>query len=155
MAGLAAVAWAVAATGTPAAEGKAPDGATISLLAIRATTEDKPHCDRALVPIRSALAKTGKNSFRLILRDAHTVPFGKTWEKVLAEGYSLRVRPQEATAKDIKLTLTWVRTKQSKDGKSKVTELQRLPLTIRKAKYFLSGGWKLNSVVLEAAVSAE
>jgi len=151
----AAVASVAAASRASAAETKPPPAATISILAIQASTEDKPACDKELAPIQSALAKSGHNTFRLILRDARAVPYGTAWQREMAEGYSLSITAEEATANDVKLALVWTRTEKDKDGNPKVAELQRLPLTIRKGKYFLSGGWKLKKGALLAAVSVQ
>ncbi len=153
---LAAMAWLAAAAGPGAAAKEEQPECTIHLLAIHATNQEKAHCDAHLEPVKEALAESGYNSFRLIDKpESRPVRMGRLYEKRLPEDYALRVRPDDKTEDKVRLTVVWVRYEKDKDGKRTACEKLKMPVTIRKAKYFLSGRWKLKEGALIAAVAAE
>lgn len=140
----------------PAAEKESPSTAKITVLAIHATKEKEPHCDKPLLRIRKALSRLGDyNSFRLIKADTRQVPYGKTWERPLVEGYSLKIKPESMSADKIKLLWTLVRYEKDKEGKTQEKVKLRMPVSIRKGKYALHGSWKLKKGALLLATRAE
>jgi hypothetical protein len=130
------------------------DAATVSAYGIRATKEDKSHVDPELEPIAPALKRSGYNCFRVVARGQNTVAFDKTYTLYLIEAYVLAVTPVEAKDDSIKLVITWIRKERDEDGKPKDRVLQRVPMTLRKGKYFVSGGWRLEEGALMGAVAA-
>ena len=141
--------WAVAACAAEAPPVR------IKVLGIRATNEESPHVDAELEPLKNSLARSGYNSFRVVAKQQRDVPGGATAEFPLVEGYALRVEPGETDAKNVTLTLVWIRYEQDAQGRRVARVLQRMPMTIRKGKFFVSGGWQLKEGVLIAAMSAE
>jgi hypothetical protein len=143
------------AASATAAEPAAPPPVTVSILSIQATKEAEPSCDPALAPIKEALARSGYNTFRLLKRDSRPASAGHPVECAMAETYALRVEAERADKDNLKMCITWTRTEKDKDGNTKTTVIQRIPLTIRNGKYFLSGGWKLKNGALLGAVAGE
>ena len=146
----------LAAAPARAAEPAATPPVTVSILSVQATKEAEPSCDPALEPIRRALARSGDyNSFRLLKRESRPASAGHAVECAMAETYALRVEAERADKDNVKMCITWVRHEKDKDGTPKTTVLQRIPLTIRNGKYFLSGGWKLEKGAVLGAVAGE
>jgi hypothetical protein len=146
----------LAQTVLPAAEKQRESTAKITVLAIHATKEKKPHCDKPLLRIRKALSRLGDyNCFRLLKSDTREVPYGKTWERPLVEDYSLKIKPESMTADKIKLLWLLVRYEKDKDGEKKETPKKRIPYSVVKGKWLLDGSWKLKKGALLLATRAE
>ncbi len=140
-----------ARAGEPAKE----SGPKVDILAIHASKQEKPHCDPALASIKDALTRSGYNAFRLLSRDTRPAQIGKPLERTLADPYAIAVQIQEINDENVKLVLSWIEYTKDDEGKAKKTERQRLPMTLRLGKYFLSGGWKLKDGALLAAVAVQ
>lgn len=145
---------AVAAAGPLAGAQAASDqgAVTFTILGIRATNEAKEHIDPALAAIADELRRSKFNSFRLVVSDTRGVPMQGTWELPLAEGYAVRVQPERESGDNVKYVLTWLGGDKAA-GRSR--EIMRVPMEIRKGKYFLTGGWKLKEGALLAAIAAK
>ena len=127
----------------------------VKVLGIRATNEEKPHVDAELEPIRDSLARSGYNSFRVVAKEQRDVEEGVAAEFTLIEDYALRVEASAADEESVTLTLTWVRYETDAKGRRVARVLQRMPMTLRRGKFFVSGGWQLKEGALIAAMSAE
>jgi hypothetical protein len=123
----------------------------ISLLGIKATKETKPQIDPALQPVADALPMSKYNSFRLIVSDARTVAVGSSATFPLTEGYSIRVDVEKASSEIAQITISWIRA----EAGAKAPPPKAMKITIRKGKYFLSGGWELKEGALFAAVAVK
>jgi hypothetical protein len=139
----------------PAAQSEKPAPVTVSILSVRATKEAEPSCDPALEPIRTALARSGYNTFRLLKRESRAVQPDQSVECAMAENYALHVKAERADKDNVKMCITWVRHEKDQEGKPKAVVLQRIPLTIRNGKHFLSGGWKLEKGAVLGAVAGQ
>ena len=127
----------------------------VRVLGIRATNEQTPHVDAELEPLKASLARFGYNSFRVAAKARRPVPAGQTTEVALIEDYALRITVGGADEENVTLTLTWVRYEKDAEGRRAARVLQRVPMTLRKGKFFVCGGWQLKEGALVAAVSAE
>ena len=141
--GLSALALTLAARGVFA---QAEEIVTVTVLGIHATTEPNEHIDPALRPIADELRRSPYNCFRLIASDTRRIPLGETSKFAMIEGYALHVHPQKVAEDNVQLTITWVREGQI---------LQRMAITLRKGKYFLSGGWRLKEGALLGAIAVQ
>jgi len=144
--------WLVGA-GAPAAP--VGDETRLSILAIRATNEPRPHIDAELEPLRDALARFGYNSLRLVVKGRQTVKVGKAWEQPMPEDYALRLTPTEIGEDRVTLTCAWVYYVKDAQGRRAARVLQQVPLTLIKGKYFVSGGWRLKEGALVGAFAAD
>lgn len=128
----------------------------VTIIGIHATKEAKPFIDPALKAISAELRKraVGYNSFRLLVNLTRTVAIGKTWECPMKEDYARQVQPIKSEADKATIRLLWIRYVVS-GRKRKAQEKEKLTLSIRKGKYFLSGGWKLKKGVLLGAVAVQ
>jgi hypothetical protein len=141
------------AANAPAAETESET--RISILAIHATNEEKPHIDPELDPLKDALARSGYNSFRLVAKERRVVGTGDTWERPMLEDYALRVIPTEIAEDRVTLTYAWVHYEKDEQGRRIARVLQQVPMTLIKGKYFVSGGWRLKKGALVGAFAAE
>jgi len=90
-----------------------------------------------------------------VTKDTRQVKLRTASEFTLVEDYALRIQPESEAADEAKLTVTWIKYVKQKGQKPKARVLQRVPLTIRKGKYLLWGGWKLTDGALLAAVAVQ
>ncbi len=128
----------------------------VTVIGIHATKEVKPFIDPALKAIAAELRKraVGYNSFRLVVNVTRTVAIGKTWECPMKEDYARQVQPIKSEADKATVRLLWIHYVGA-GRKRKAQEREKLTLSIRKGKYFLSGGWKLKKGVLLGAVAVQ
>jgi hypothetical protein len=121
--------------------------ATVTVLGIFATSEDAPHIDAGLQPIANELRVLKSNSLRLIQPPVkRTVVVGAATLVSLgsdyAPPYALHVAVDKASAPDAsKVTLTWQRAEKTPDGRPLWRVVQKMQISLKKGKYFLSGGW--------------
>ena len=155
LAAVALLAW----LGTTQAAEKTADAAgtlNVTVIGIHATKEAKPFIDPALKAIALELGKraVGYNSFRLVANKTSSVAVGKTWECPMTQDYARQVQPIKIEADKATVRLLWIQ-HVVKEGKRRAQEREKLTLSIRKGKYFLSGGWKLKKGVLLGAVAVQ
>ncbi|HUU11774.1 MAG TPA: hypothetical protein VM431_14710 [Phycisphaerae bacterium] len=149
-------ALAVATLAHGAARAAMPEEAiSVTFLGIRATKETSEHVDPALRPIADELRRSKYNCFRLAINDTRSVALGRTWELPLVEDYAVRIQPNKETDESVQLVLSWIHYEKGKDGKRKPRALLKVPMTLRKGKYLLSGGWKLKEGGLMGAVAVK
>jgi hypothetical protein len=121
--------------------------ASVTVLGIFAANEDTPHIDAGLQPIANELRVLKYNSLRLIQPPVkRTVVVGAatlvSLGTDLAPPYALHVAVDKASAPDSsKVTLTWQRAEKTPDGRPLWRVVQRMQISLKKGKYFLSGGW--------------
>jgi len=134
----------------------ASESLKVTLIGIHAKKETKPFIDPALKAIAAELGKraVGYNSFHLIANETSRVAVGKTWECPMAEEYARQVQPLKIETDKATVRVLWVQYVGS-GAKRKAEEREKLTLSIRKGKYFLSGGWKLKEGVLLGAVAVQ
>jgi hypothetical protein len=139
----------------PSSTSPSQEMVNIKVLGIRATVEAKPHVDPILQPIVDEIRRSKFNSFYVVAEETRSVATGTSTEIPLAENYSLRVEVEKATGDDVRMNLIWLRLEKDAKGKVQPRTLQRMQMTIRKGKYFLTGGWTLKDGVLSAAIAAQ
>jgi hypothetical protein len=134
----------------------APQSLNVTVIGIHAKKEPKPFIDPALKAIAAELGKraVGYNTFRLLVSKTSTVALGKTWECPMTENYARQVEPITVEADKATVRLRWIQYV-VKQKTRKAQEREKLTLSIRKGKYFLSGGWKLKEGVLLGAVAVQ
>ncbi|MBM4017362.1 MAG: hypothetical protein FJ288_03395 [Planctomycetes bacterium] len=115
----------------------------MAVLGIRATKESKPQTDPALQSVADELRMTKFNSFRLIVSDTRQVRVGGGMDVSLVEDYALHVEVEKASPESTQIVLVWMRVEKDAQGKPQARPLKRVQMTIRKGKFFLSGGWEL------------
>jgi len=134
----------------------APQTLNVTVIGIHATKEPKAFIDPALKAIAAELGKraVGYNSFRLVANETSSVAVGKTWECEMVEDYARQVQPIKVEADKATVRVLWIQYV-VKEEKRRAQEREKLTLSIRKGKYFLSGGWKLKQGVLLGAVAVQ
>jgi len=121
----------------------AAEAVSVAVLGIRATKESKPQTDPALQSVADELRMTKFNSFRLIVSDTRQVRVGGGMDVSLVEDYALHVEVEKASPESTQIVLVWMRVEKDAQGKPQARPLKRVQMTIRKGKFFLSGGWEL------------
>jgi hypothetical protein len=140
---------------TPApSQPAAPEAITIQVLGIRGFNDDTPNINPALKPIARELGRSKYNSFDLIAAKALRISVGSSATLPLTEGYSLKISLRQIDGDIVQVGLSWLRTDNGPDGKPTERTLQHLTMSIKRGKYFLSGGWELKRGGLWAAVAA-
>jgi len=128
---------------------------TVTFFEIHASKEEKEHIDPALQAIADELKHSKYNCFRLGVTKTQAVVLGKVWELALREDHAARVQPKEVKDDSVVLVMSWVRYEKDDKGERKCKELLSIPMTLRKGKYLLSGGWKLSTGALMGAVAVK
>jgi len=144
------------AAAAPSAAAEADDSAktvTVTFLEIHASKEEKEHIDPQLQAIAEELKRSKYNCFRLGVTKTQGVVLGKVWELALREDHAARVQPKEVKDDAVVLVMSWVRYEKDDKGERKCRVLLSVPMTLRKGKYLLSGGWKLSTGALMGAVA--
>jgi len=158
MAGLLLAATAAAAPAPKkdgAAKGASVKTVTATFMEIHASKEKQEHIDPALQAIADELKRSKYNCFRLGVTKTQVVVLGKVWELALREDYAVRVQPKEVKDDAVVLVLSWVRYEKDDQGKRQSKVLLSVPMTLRKGKYLLSGGWKLSTGALMGAIAVK
>lgn len=140
---------AVAPRPAPAQPAPSPGAgsATIAVLGIRASDEDRAQIDPDLAPVADKLKRMKYNSFRAVANVRQTVPVGQSVDVAMPEDYILRVEVAKMADRP-QLVVSWLK---PKDAPAKL----RFEMAVPKGKYFLTGGWTLKDGALWAAVSAQ
>jgi hypothetical protein len=139
----------------PPSPGHARESAEVVFLGIRASKESNPHVDPELQPLADLLPMAKYNSFRTIVSDTRSVQAGNGTGTTLVEGYGLDIQIEKLTADSAQIVLSWTRVEKDAKGKPQARPPQRVQMTIRRGKYFLTGGWQLQNGALFALVAVK
>ena len=139
----------------PPSPGHNRESADVVFLGIHASKETAPHVDPELQPLADLLPLAKYNSFRTVVSDTRPVLTGDSTGITLVEGYGLDLQIEKLTADSAQIVLSWTRVEKDAKGKPQVRPPQRVQMTIRRGKYFLSGGWQLQNGALFALVAVK
>jgi hypothetical protein len=143
--------------GTPKspAPSRARESAEAVFLGIQASKESSPHVDPALQSLADLLPMSKYNSFRVVVSETQSVLAGGETGIALVEGYGLALRIEKMTADSAQIVLSWTRVEKDAKGKAQARPPQRVQMTLRRGKYFLTGGWQLQNGALFALVAVK
>ena len=134
---------------------RSSESAEVVFLGIQASKESTPNVDPALQPLADLLPMAKYNSFRVVVSDSRTVlPNGETG-LALVEGYGLNLKIEKLTGDSAQIVLSWTRVEKDAKGKPQARPPQRVQMTLRRGKYFLTGGWQLQNGALFALVAVK
>ena len=135
--------------------GRDRESAEAVFLGIQASKESSPHVDPALQPLADMLPMSKYNSFRVVASDTRSVQPGGEANIALVEGYGLSLRVEKMTADSAQVVLSWTKVEKDSKGRLQVRPPARVQMTIRRGKYFLTGGWQLQNGALFALVAVK
>ena len=135
--------------------GRAHETAEAVFLGIRASKESSPHVDPAIQPLADMLPMSKYNSFRIVVSDTRSVQLGGETGITLVEGYGLNLQIEEMTDDSVQIVLSWTRVEKDAKGKAQARPPQSVHMSIRRGKYFLTGGWQLQNGALFALVAVK
>jgi len=124
-------------------------------LGIRASKESTAHVDPELQPLADLLPMSKYNSFRVVVSDSQPVQLGGEKGIALVEGYGLNLRIEKLTVDSVQIVLSWTRIEKDAKGKPQARPPQRVQMTLRRGKYFLTGGWQLQNGAIFALVAVK
>jgi hypothetical protein len=139
----------------PPSPGHGRESAEVVFLGIHATKESSPHVDPALQPLADLLPLSKYNSFRVVVSDTRSLQAGSETVIALVEGYGLTLRIEKMTVDSAQIVLSWTRVEKDSQGRPQTRPPQRVQMTLRRGKYFLTGGWQLQNGALFALVAVK
>jgi hypothetical protein len=134
---------------------RSPDSAEVVFLGIQASKESSPHVDPALQPLADLLPMSKYNSFRVIVSDSRTVLLNNETSIALVDGYGLALRLEKLTGDSAQIVLNWTCVEKDAKGKAQPRPPTRVQMTLRRRKYFLTGGWQIQNGALFALVAVK
>jgi len=131
------------------------DSAEVVFVGIQASKESSPHVDPALQPLADLLPMSKYNSFRVVVSDSRTVLLNNETSITLVEGYGLALRIEKLTGDSAQIVLNWTCVEKDAKGKAQPRPPTRVQMTLRRGKYFLTGGWQVQNGALFALVAVK
>jgi len=135
--------------------GRSQETAEAVFLGIQASKESAAHVDPELQPLADLLPMSKYNSFRVVVSDSQPVQLGGEKGIALVEGYGLNLRIEKLTVDSVQIVLSWTRIEKDAKGKPQARPPQRVQMTLRRGKYFLTGGWQLQNGAIFALVAVK